>query len=81
MQKHNDCWKFILNSSDGYEPYHDLRWHDLDSCLREVRARAMQRGFEDKLKFRLTQFSTETHSVIAFWDGWITHEGVLLDIA
>lgn len=87
MKKHNDYWSVIFNTDDItlYEPYEDLRWHDLDSCLREVRARVSADMWQSHIKvykvgFRLTQFCSDTHAVINYWDGWITNEGVLLDI-
>lgn len=83
MSEHTDYWTVIYNPTDIYEPYKKMRWHDLDSCLREVRAMANKLGYlklYDKVEFRLTQFSDETHETLGFWHGWVTPEGVLLNI-
>lgn len=87
-------WELIMNSSDFWgvtfdctNPYsreHKMRFHDLESCLREVRTKACYFGYLKlyaRIDFRLVRYDATTFEVLGFWDGYASLGGIFLDFS
>lgn len=79
----NDFWAVNFADPTLFFCNHELQSHDLNSALREVRSKAHYHGYfkkYDRINFTLMQYNLSTAECVSYWDGYVTKQGVFIDL-